>query len=151
MRHEWSSLSHMQIGRYAEQLTAMQFVLLGLDVFAAVIDDRGIDFVIRQQDGRYWDVQVKSVRARNYLYMRKEVFVIRPNLLLALTLFEDGCEPDHYLIPSTRWETPDTVFTDKDYEGLASAPEYGLNPSRKALPVLEPFRFERAAREVFGL
>ena len=140
----------MQLGRYAEHLTAMQFVLHGLDVYAAVIDDRGIDFVLRRANGRYWDVQVKSVRARNYVFMRKDVFRPRPNLLLALTLFEDGAPPEHYLIPASRWETPDTVFVDRDYDGRASAPEYGLNLSRKALQVLEQYRFGHMADAIFG-
>jgi hypothetical protein len=74
MRHDWSRLNHLQIGRYAEYFTKMQFVLLGLDVYSAEVDDRGIDFVVRQEPDRYWDVQVKSVRKLNYVFVRKDVF-----------------------------------------------------------------------------
>lgn len=151
MRHIWSHLNHLQIGRYAEYYTKMQFVLIGLDVYGAEVDDHGIDFVVRQEPDRYWDVQVKSARKLNYVFMRKEVFRIRPNLLLALTLFEDGREPDQYLIPATRWAEPDRLFVDRDYEGSASRPEYGLNLSRKRLPELEAFSFERASEAIFGM
>ncbi|MGF6862512.1 hypothetical protein ABIE69_003100 [Rhodobacteraceae bacterium MBR-64] len=149
MRHDWSRLNHLQIGRYAEYFTKMQFVLLGLDVYSAEVDDRGIDFVVRQEPDRYWDVQVKSVRKLNYVFVRKDVFRPRPNLLLALTLFADGREPDQYLIPATRWAQPDGLFVDRDYEGKASKPEYGLNLSRKWLAQLQPFRFENSALDIF--
>jgi hypothetical protein len=129
----------------------MQMVLLGLDVYSAEVDDRGIDFVVRLEPDRYWDVQVKSVRKLNYVFMRKDVFRLRPNLLLALTLFEDGLAPNQYLIPAMRWTQADELFVDRDYEGLASMPEYGLNLSRSRLHQLEPFRLERAAVDVFGL
>ena len=151
MKHDWSRLNHLQIGRYAEYYTKMQFVLLGLDVYSAEVDDRGIDFVVRQEPDRYWDVQVKSVRKLNYVFVRKEVFRLRPNLLLALTLFEDSRTPDQYLIPASRWAQPDKLFVNRDYEGKASKPEYGLNLSRARLPQLEPYRFARVAIDIFGL
>jgi hypothetical protein len=151
MQHDWSRLNHLQIGGYAEYFTKMQFVLLGLDVYSAEVDDRGIDFVVRQEPDRYWDVQVKSVRKLSYVFVRKDVFRLRPNLLLALTLFEDGGEPDQYLIPASRWAEPDGLFVDQNYEGKFSKPEYGLNLSRTRLEQLEPFRFERAAANIFGL
>lgn len=151
MQHDWSRLNHLQIGRYAEYFTKMQFILLGLDVYSAEVDDRGIDFVVRQEPDRYWDVQVKSVRKLNYVFVRKDVFPLRPNLLLALTLFEDGYAPDQYLIPASRWSQPDEFFVDREYVGKASKPEYGLNLSRKRLPQLEPYRFEHAGTNVFGL
>lgn len=151
MQHDWSRLNHLQIGRYAEYFTKMQFVLLGLDVYSAEVDDRGIDFVVRQEPDRYWDVQVKSVRKLNYVFVRKDVFRLRPNLLLSLTLFEDGRAPDQYLIPASRWADPDGLFVDRDYEGRVSKPEYGLNLSRTRLPQLESFRFEHAAVDIFGL
>lgn len=151
MKHNWSHLNHLQLGRYAEYFTKMHCVLIGLDVYGAEIDDRGIDFVARQEPDRYWDIQVKSVRKLNYVFMRKDVFRLRSNLLLALALLEDGRTPDLYLIPALRWAEPDKLFVDRDYNDSASRPEYGLNLSRKRLPELEPFRFEYAAANIFGM
>ena len=59
-----------------------------LDVYTAEVDDKGIDFVIRKSDHEYYDVQVKSVRKAQYVYMTKETFRPRKNLLLALVIFE---------------------------------------------------------------
>lgn len=150
MKHFWSELTHLQLGRYAEHLSKMHFVLRGLDVFSSEVDDRGIDFIIRQEPDRYWDVQVKSSRNLNYVFLRKDKARIRPNLLLALVLFEDDKQPDLYLIPVSRWSTPDGLFVDRNYEGLSSKPEYGLNLSNKSLPSLQPFRFDTVAATLFS-
>lgn len=76
---EWSRLNHMQLGRYAEYLVMMEFTASGFDVYRAEVDDKGIDFVIRQGPDTFYDVQVKSVRRLNYVFMRKSKFQLRPN------------------------------------------------------------------------
>jgi hypothetical protein len=62
------------VGRYAEYFVKMTFVLLGYDVYAAEVDDRGIDFVLRCEPGHYWDLQVKSIREAGYVFMTKQKF-----------------------------------------------------------------------------
>jgi hypothetical protein len=149
-RHEWSRLSPLQIGRYAEYLVKMEFTLYGFDVYSAEVDDKGIDFVIRKEnrqeneevESRYYDVQVKSVRAMNYVFFRKDRFAPRDNLLAAVALFKSGNAPELYLIPATAWRKLDALLVDRDYEGLKSPPEWGLNLSRRTLVLLERFRFE---------
>jgi hypothetical protein len=94
-RHVWSRLNHLQLGKYAEYLTKMEFVLLGCDVFTAEVDDHGIDFVMRTREGNHYDVQVKSFRSQPgkttpYVYLQKSKFKIHPSLLLALVQFVDG-------------------------------------------------------------
>lgn len=45
-RHNWTRLNRLQLGKYAEYLVKMEFVLCGCDVFSSEVDDHGIDFVI---------------------------------------------------------------------------------------------------------
>jgi hypothetical protein len=53
----------------------MEFTIYGFDVYTAEVDDKGIDFVIRKEEKkrdrepeyRYYNVQMKSVRAMNYI------------------------------------------------------------------------------------
>ena len=149
-RHVWSRLKPLQLGRYAEYLVKMEFTLHGFDVYTAEVDDKGIDFVIRRERIQgaevyvdYYDVQVKSVRKFNYVFFLKEKFALRDNLLAAIGLFEDGSLPQLYLIPATAWQRPNALFVDRNYEGLKSKPEWGLNLSRRNLALLEPHRFER--------
>jgi hypothetical protein len=46
------------------------------------------------------------------------------------------------MIPATAWQNSDELFKDKNYEGLKSDPEFGLNLSLKNQPLLEPYRIE---------
>ena len=65
----------------------MALVRAGFDVFSPEVDDKGIDFVLRidSDPPRYHDVQVKTVRSRStYVFMKKEKFLLSPNLLLAV-------------------------------------------------------------------
>jgi hypothetical protein len=141
-RYRWSQLHHLQLGRYAEYLVKMEFVLLGCDVFSSEVDNRGIDFVVRTQDANHFDIQVKSYRmtGRNtpYVFMQKSKFVVRPSLLLALVQFVDGeAAPTLFLIRSLENDAPSPVLESRDYgEGRKSPPEWGLTMSRRKLEVL---------------
>ena len=88
--YQWSQLSHLQLGRYAEYFVKMEFTLHGFDVFSAEVDDKGIDFIARLGPTQYYDVQVKSCRNLNYIFFPKDKFVLRDNLLAAVVLFSDG-------------------------------------------------------------
>ena len=142
----WKSISSLHLGRYAEYFVKMECARAGLDVYASEVDDRGIDFVIRRDVERYYDVQVKSICGTNYVFMRKSTFVPRPGLLLALVMLLEGQSPRLYLIPSTAWTIPNALFVSRDYgEGLKSPPEWGLNLSGRNLALLDPYEFEVVA------
>jgi hypothetical protein len=143
----WKHLNHLQVGKYAEYFVKMALVRAGFDVFNAEVDDKGVDFVLRVgcDDPRYYDIQVKSVRSRNsYVFMQKEKFRLRDNLLLALIVFDEGQEPEMYLVPARAWTRAEPPFVDRDYEGRKSAPEYGLVLSSAAFVRLAAFRFAGA-------
>jgi hypothetical protein len=103
MKSDWSKLNTLQLGKYAEYLTKMAFTRVGLDVYTAEVDDKGIDFVIRKSESEHLDVQVKSIRSTQYIYMTKDKFKPSKNLLLALVIFEMDSEPILLLIPSLDW------------------------------------------------
>ncbi len=147
-RQTWSRLNHLQVGRYAEYLAKMEFTLYGFQVYTAEVDDRGIDFVARHEKGPFFEVQVKSIRGWNYVFFPKDKFAPAPELLAVVVLFFDGEEPRMYLIPSTAWATTDALVTDKNYEGLKSKPEWGLNLSRKNAGLLDRFEFRRTVEGI---
>ena len=76
-----------------------------------------------------------------YLYLRKKHFTIEANRYLALVVLREGEEPALFMIPSSQWANPQAPFSSRDYEGLKSDAEYGLNLSPEILQQLEPFRF----------
>jgi len=141
----WSKLNTMQLGRYGEYFAKMEFSSFGLDVFTSEVDDHGVDFVVKTPKGDFLEIQVKSLRwgQSNYVFMHKDKWDIDdPNLYLALLIFRDSQMPEAYLIPATTWQVPSGLFTDKDYVGLKSKPEYGLNLSLKNMPLLQPYQIE---------
>lgn len=142
MRHCWKQLNKLQLGAYAEYFVKMEFTMHGFQVYTSEVDDRGIDFVCRYQAGRFHEVQVKSLRETGYVFMQKDKFHLHEELLLALVRFEEGNEPELFLIPSIAWQETDALLVSRDYEGRASKPEWGINLSRKNFPLLSRYRFE---------
>ncbi len=147
-RYSWSRLNHLQLGRYAEYFAKMEFTLFGFDVYTSEVDDRGIDFVVRKSEHRYYDVQVKSIRGMNYVFFPKDKFSARDNLLAAVVLFFEGDPPQLYLIPATAWRQPNALLVSRDYEGKKSKPEWGLNLSRKNSPLLAQFAFDEMVQRL---
>lgn len=142
---KWSELNNLQLGRYGEYFAKMEFASYGLDVYTSEVDDHGIDFVIKNKLGKFFEIQVKAIRLEKtgYVFMRKDKFNIeQDNLLLMLLLFEEGKLPKSYLIPSKEWADENDLFRDREYEGLKSKPEYGLNISKKNMVLLEQYSFE---------
>ena len=140
----WSQLNSIQLGRYGEYYTKMEFASYGLDVYTSEVDDHGIDFIAKTNKRKFLEIQVKSSRQYNYVFMEKEKWNIEdPNTYLALLIFENGKLPEAYLIPAIAWKTPNKLLCDKDFQGLKSKPEYGINLSKKNLPILSEFKIER--------
>ena len=143
LAHRWSTLSKPQLGRYAEYLVKMELTLHGLDVYTAEVDDKGIDFIVRKDGCHYYEIQVKSSRDLTYIFFSKDKFTLSDNLFAAIVLFSDDKPPELYLIPSTVWCTPNELFVDRNYEGLKSKPEFGINLSQRNLNLLSPFIFDK--------
>ena len=73
-RFTWSRLNSHQVGRFAEYFVKMEFALYGFEIFTSEVDDRGIDFVVRHGQSPFYEIQVKSVRTSNYVFMQKSKF-----------------------------------------------------------------------------
>ena len=139
----------MQLGRYAEYYSKMEFASYGFDIYTSEVDDHGIDFIAKSKDGRYLELQVKAVRQTNYIFMRKDKWnICDQNMHLILMLFADGKLPDVYLIPATAWQMPNALLCDKDYDGLKSAPEYGVNISKKNMPLLDFYKIDLMIKSI---
>jgi hypothetical protein len=139
----WSKLNSLQLGRYAEYYSKMEFASYGFEVYTSEVDDHGIDFIVKTKSGIFLEIQVKSVLKTKYVFMQKEKWNIEsPTIYLSLLLFEDGKLPETYLIPATAWKTPNVLLGDKDYEGLKSKPEYGLNLSKRNMQLLQEYKLE---------
>ncbi len=147
-KYDWRRLNHLQLGRYAEYLIKMELTLYGLDIYTAEVDDKGIDFVVRNDAGQYFDIQVKSIRGMNYIFLPKKKFQLRDNLLAAVVIFIQGEPPRLFLIPSGAWDQPNELLVDRKYEGKKSDPEWGINISQRNLASLEKFSLEKVVKKI---
>ncbi len=146
----WAVLNSLQLGKYAEYFAKMEFASFGLEVFSSEVDDRGIDFIVKDKTGRFSEIQVKSLRGTGYVFAQKSKFNIsNPNLYMALLIFKEGQMPDFFLIPSEAWKIPNEIFVDRNYDkpGQTSKPEYGINISIKNYEILEIFKFEESIKD----
>ena|SRR5438067_11980093 len=143
-RYDWKRLTALQVGRYAEYFVKMEFTLYGFDVYQAEVDDKGIDFVIRKEPDSYYDIQVKSVRSSKYIFFLKDHFMPREKLYAAIVLFNPDEPPKLFLVPSTVWLNPNTLFVSRNYEPpRKSKPEWGISLSSKSDPLLLGYTFEK--------
>ena len=128
----WSELSSMQLGKYGEYYAKMEFTSYGFDVYTSEVDDHGVDFIAKNRTGKFYEIQVKSIRDDNYVFIKKSKLILKDNHLICFIRFNDGNLPDCYVFPATVFEKPDgSLFTSKDYEGLKSQPEYGISVKKK--------------------
>lgn len=87
----------------------------------------------------------------SYIFLRKDKFVIRPNLLAAIAIFKDGQEPELYLVPADAWLNPTPPLSDRlyDQEGQKSKPEYGFSVTAKHAEAIGRFAFGGMAQQLF--
>jgi hypothetical protein len=140
----WTKLKPKQLGWHAEHLVKLKFMLAGFDVYEPALDVKGVDFVVRGADGcRHYDVQVKSARGSNYVFIQKDK--LGANLLVAVVHFQRGQgDADVYLLSSEECTSKsEDIFRSRDYPGKQSKPEWGLDWTKKTVARLEGFRFER--------
>lgn len=149
-RYQWATLNHLQIGRYAEHLATMRFIEAGLEVYTTEVDDRGIDHLVRYGPGRCLEIQVKAVRKRNLTFVEKKHLGstpeevgrrLRSGYCMAFFLFEDGAEPELFLIPGYAWLQPNELLTENSVGDKSYGPYFQLSPTKKAQPVLDQYRF----------
>ena len=143
----WSrtELTRQKLGAFGEYYAKMTLTSYGMSIYTSEVDDHGIDFVAETRNG-FLKFQVKTIRqGTNYVFMLEEHFDITDkNLFLFLSVLADGEHPVSYIIPATAWGTDTTgIFTHRTYEGKKSKPEYGVNLSKKNLPLLEAYKLEK--------
>jgi len=126
----------------------MELTMYGFQVYQTEVDDRGIDFVARYDNHDFIEVQVKSSRTNGYIFARKEHFSLRKNLFMAVVLFTEGVAPSIFLIPALAWENPTKLLISRDYEGLKSKPEWGLNVSGKNMPELQGYCLDATLKAI---
>ena len=141
MRYQWSKLNRQQKGTYGEYFAKMEFTMYGFSVFTSEVDDRGIDFVIRNNNGQHFDVQVKTITKNNYTYIYESKF--NKNLLVCLIILEEKKEPSIFLFKGRDWNNDKSGLLTHRHGPSSKEAEYGINISKKRALQLEAYAFEK--------
>lgn len=142
MNTKWSDLNNLQLGRYAEYYAKMVFSSYGWDIYTSEVDDHGVDFVAKDKDNAFFEIQVKGVRNNNVVCMSKEKQVLDKQHLIAYLRFTDDHFPEMYVIPSLVFLEPNQAFSSHDYVGKKSKPEWVINYTGKTKELIEAYRAE---------
>jgi len=145
---DWKSLSEkskQKFGAYGEYYAKMEFASYGFNVFTSEVDDHGIDFVVKGDKG-FYEIQVKSIQSTSgYVFLRKKHFDINDkDLYLCLLVFGQETLPDLYLIAAEEWNNENGLLRNRDYvkPEHKSKPEWGINISKKNMPLLVKYKFD---------
>lgn len=139
MRYEWSKLNTQQKGTFGEYLAKMEFTMYGLSVFSAEVDDRGIDFVIRNDAGKHFDIQVKTITGTNYTYISESKFY--SNLIVCLVILKEHSEPSMFLLRASDWRDDESGLLNHKHFPNSKEPEYGINVTKNRLNHLQKYKF----------
>lgn len=150
---DYNHLNHLQIGRIGEYWVKIWLTLMGFDAYTNDVDDKGIDFVIRLNEEKHVDIQVKTMRGDlSYVFVNKESWKsgLRRNLYLALVILKNKTSPTIYFIPSIDWHTPNDLLRDHDYskEGQTSKPDWGINVSKKNMEILKQYDLTKFTSDI---
>lgn len=140
---EWSKLNNLQLGRYAEYYAKMEFASYGFDVYTSEVDNHGVDFVIKNEKGCFFEVQVKSSFLSNYTFIKKTKMNCKnESFIVCFLKFKEGLLPEVYLLPAVEWQSTNALLRDKDYTDPShkSTPEWGINHSLKNQRILDQYR-----------
>ena len=144
---EWSALSKREAGAVGVDAVKGAFRRAGYTVFESEETRTPTRFAVARDRGPMYDVRVRTCRppGGNYTFLTKSELELSESVFVVLVLLHEGESPELYLIPSLAWREPNSLLVDRDYEGLASAPEWGISLSGKSLPLLAEFNFAREA------
>lgn len=84
------------------------------------------------------------------MFIQKDKFIISKTSYIALVILKENQIPKLYIIPSTVWNNPNKIFVDKNYNGLESKPEYGINISQKNMDIIEGYSFNRIVNNLIS-
>lgn len=117
-------ITSQQKGKLGELWVFGKLLDAGVNVYLPLVDEEGIDAIIRRRDRRLLEIQVKSTRAKDqagyfnaYLEPREDLFVVCVDLS---PLDETPSQPPEV------WVFPSEVFANQEYSTRSKKGEYRL-------------------------
>jgi len=128
-------------GAFGEAYSKMAFILEGFEVYRTECDDRGIDFVVRNQSGKFFLVQVKTTRETADPYIKENNFIQNDEFIFCAVRIEEGKRPLVYIAKGSDWQNNDFECLNHNPEGGDAGPYYEMRLAARYQQQLERFRF----------
>lgn len=149
MKTSYKHLNNIQKGSFAEAYAKMAFTLEGFEVYTTEYDDRGVDFVIRNNQGNYFSVQVKATGESANPFVYAEKFERSSEFVFCAVRLVEGEMPQLYLARGADWPEGRECLHFNPGGGNAGA-YYEMRFSRKASPTLKQHCFENYIHRLQG-
>lgn len=131
------------MNQYSRDLFATELTRCGMQVRMAARQPLELYDAARHR----WELVVRSSRNHTYAFVTKRTFPMADHRLFGLAWYRTSDDdPWLLIVPLPLWTSApgplSLVLKDRDYAGLASEPEWGIDSRRE---LLEGFRLERVA------
>ena len=120
--------------------------MYGYLVFSAEIDDRGVDFVVRNEAGKHFDIQVKTVTDRNFTYITESKF--SESLWVCLVVLTEGKLQTLYLFSGRDWSSDTRGLLRRHHFPKSREADYGIHIAKKRMLIMEQFAFNRSVERL---
>jgi hypothetical protein len=145
-----SGLGRTDLIVFGKELVIKRLEHLGCAVIRAR-NPRDGRLQVRTTSGRVLEVFVSTQRVGGYVFWTKRRLQPARTRFATVVLIEDDIEAALYLVPSVDWLNASPPLTDRDYIGMASEPEYGIEIGRSAVRALQRYKWSDAAAKLhFG-
>ena len=128
----------------------MAFTLEGFEVYRTEYDDRGIDFVIRNEERKYFSVQVKAVGESANPFVYADKFETTSDFLFCAVHLVEGKTPEIFLARGTDWNEEKEFLHFNPGGGKAGA-YFEMRFAEKYAKSSERHRFENYVHALRGL
>lgn len=145
MRTDYSHLNTVQLGSFGEAYSKMAFTLEGFEVYDSEYDDRGIDFVVRNANGVFFEVQVKTTGANANPFIIESKFSPADTFLFCAVRVVNDSLPKLYLARGSDWQLSKACLHHNPAGGDAGA-YFEMRFAKKYESDLVELEFDRYVR-----
>jgi len=143
-------LSGSELIAFGKRTVTSKLEEIGCDVTAPA-NPRDGKLSVRTTSGRSLEVFVSTQRVGGYAFWTKRRLQPARHRFAAVVLVDARSGPELYLVPSIECVDASPPPTNRDYEGKASEPEYGVELGASSLSPLRRFAWnDRVARQHFS-
>ena len=101
--------------------------------------------------GKDYQFKMRTYNGNYNFISKNELPELKDNIFVAIVYWMQNKPSKIFLCPSTLWENdPNGIFKEKNYEGLSSGAEWGINLTENKISLLEEYEFTKMIDKLTG-